>query len=251
MTAALTVTDVSIAFGGTRAVDDVSFSVTDGEVLGVVGPNGAGKSTLLNCISGIYRGFTGQITLGDHQLHLLKPHQIAALGVGRTLQSVEMFREVTVSDYVLCAADGLGERPFRLGGRARRAARHDRAHALLTEVGLLDVADRSMGTLPYGRRKVADLCRALVAEPSVLLLDEPTAGTTGEDRVAMAALLRDLGRRGLQVVVVDHDVTFIRASTSTVLAMAGGRPLCQGAAHDVFADPAVQDAYLGAGAGSR
>lgn len=248
MTASLTVTDVSIAFGGIKAVDGVSFTVNDGEVLGVIGPNGAGKSTLLNCVNGIYRGFTGEITLGRHDLHRLKPHQIAALGVGRTLQSVEMFREITVADYILCAADGLGERPFQLGGRARRTARRERAQVLMEQVDLVPFADRTMGTLPYGRRKVADLCRALVAEPAVLLLDEPTAGTTGEDRVAMADLLRRLGRQGLQVVVVDHDVTFIRACTTRVLALAGGRPLCQGEAAEVFAHPAVQDAYLGAGA---
>jgi branched-chain amino acid transport system ATP-binding protein len=248
MTGDLRLRDVGISFGGLRAVDGMSFTVGAGDVLGIIGPNGAGKSTLLNCINGIYRG-TGEVWLGEVALHAMRPHRVAAEGVGRTLQSVEMFREITVRDYVLAAADGLAEHPGRLrgrGGRARLREREDRAAGLLGQLGLAEFGGRTMGSLPYGRRKLADIARALVAQPAVLLLDEPTAGTTAEDRAAVGEVIRGLGDSGLRVVVVDHDVSFIGANTNRVIAMTGGRFVCEGTAEEVFAHPVVQDAYLGA-----
>jgi len=246
----LEVRDLGIAFGGITAVDGISFEVSAGEVLGIIGPNGAGKSTLLNCISGVYSHFTGSVRLGSASLVGLRPHQIASGGVGRTLQSVEMFRRITVREFLLCTADGLAEQPggsllaFRRG-RAARQERRERAELMVDELELRPWVDSPLGILPYGRRKMADVGRAMVASPAVLLLDEPTAGTTSSERDGVAALIRNLGERGTPVVVVDHDVNFIASCTTTVLAMANGRHLCHGTSAEVFANPGVQDSYLG------
>ncbi len=239
------------AFGGVRAVDGASFSVADGEIHGLIGPNGAGKTTLLNLVSGLLAPSSGEIRLGDHRIDRLPPHRIAALGVSRTYQNIRLFPALTALENVIVGQHLV--RPPRLAARllllrsAREEAQRasERARALLERVGLADRASDTAGHLAYGEQRRVEIARALASDPQVLLLDEPTAGMTGGEISSVAAVVRDVARRGHSVLLVEHNVKLVMETCARVTVLDFGRVIADGTPAEVARDPAVIAAYLG------
>jgi branched-chain amino acid transport system ATP-binding protein len=247
----LEVNAVSCEFGGIRAVDEVSFAVERGSIVGVIGPNGAGKTVLLNLINGVYRPTRGSIAIDGTATQRLRAHQIARLGVSRTFQSTEQFKEFKAVEYVMLGGflhqcRSLTACIFGLAGvRRREKSELRRALEGLDRLGLGRVANEKMSELPYGVQKQVDLARALAAEPTLLLLDEPTSGTTSVERSAISDALTDIGRSDRTLVVVDHDVRFISGHCEHLVAMSYGKKITEGKVADVLAHSGVKEAYLG------
>jgi branched-chain amino acid transport system ATP-binding protein len=245
---------LGIRFGGLSAFSDVTFGVQEGEMYGVIGPNGAGKTTLLNCISGVLRPQHGSVYLRGQQLTRRRAHLVAGLGVARTFQTLENFGDFPVVDFVM-----LGRLRWRSHsfvpcgialpgvGRRERDARGE-ALALLEKFGLRQDAERPIKELPYGTQKMVDVLRALASEPELLLLDEPTSGSSQAEREVLRDMMQALRASGTTTIVVDHDVGFIASSCDRVMAMAFGRQLAEGSAAEVLAHPDVVASYLGTSA---
>ena len=247
---ALIVEDVTVTFGGLRALDEVSLSVDPGEITGVIGPNGAGKTTLFNVISGFVSPNAGRVVIGGRQPRRLRPHQLAKFGVGRTLQGIGLWSQLTVLENVMAGAQvaaraGLGA--ALLG--ARRSSRDeralaDRARSLLEELEVGDVADRLPPTLPYATQKRVALARTLVASPTLLLLDEPASGLSEAELDSLGERLRDLAKR-MAIVLVEHHMDLVMSVCDRVVVLDAGTVISTGTPDDVKADPAVTAAYLG------
>jgi branched-chain amino acid transport system ATP-binding protein len=245
------ISGMSRSFGGITALDDVSVSVAKGEVFGVIGPNGAGKTTLLNCICGVYAPDRGRLLLDGTDLTGRRPHRVAESGIARTFQHADFFAAMPVIDFLLLSRlkhQTTSLTMCALGlPRARRTERaeHDRARQMLERFGLEQAGGSELGSLPYGTRKLLDICRALMTEPRVLLMDEPTSGTAAADRELLRHIVGSLREDGLTTVVVDHDVAFITDMCDRLLAMNFGRPLAVGKPHEVLARQDVIESYVG------
>ncbi len=247
MTPLLDVRDVAHAFGGVRAVDGATFDVEAGSITGLIGPNGAGKSTLFNCISGFLRPRSGRVSMDGRRIDRLPPHRIARAGLVRTFQTPRALIRMTVAENVMLATPRHpGERLGRLG-RSREREAEARAAELLALVGLDGHAQALAGTLSGGQRKLLDLIRALMAEPRLLLLDEPMAGVNPTTRVQLLQHIRDLrDRDGITLLIVEHDLDFIMGASDRVIVMNDGRVIADGTPQEVRGDERVVDAYLGA-----
>jgi ABC-type branched-subunit amino acid transport system ATPase component len=239
---AIRVEHVSISFRGIAALSDVSLDVGSGECLGMVGPNGAGKSTLLNCINLAVQPDEGQIWIAGRPVRRMRPHQLAALGVARTFQSAELWRGLTVGEVV-----ALGAHSRRLADRKAR----DVARQSLDLVGLNVRLDARVGDLPYGHAKLVDLARALAADPSVLLLDEPASGLSAQERVTMTRILLKIGGdTNLTQVIVEHDMQLVQDCCSRIAVLSHGQVIADGPPGQVLADPRVAEELLGMSAGT-
>lgn len=228
---ALRVDGLGVSFGGVTALQDVTWSAARGECVGLVGPNGAGKSTLLNCVNRVVRPSTGTVTVLGRQAHRLRPHELARLGVARTFQSAENWRDVTVLELV---ATGLHVK------RVRRAAALREAMAALDFVGLTSIARSRVRDIPYGHAKLADLARALVVRPTLLLLDEPASGLSGDERTVMARLLRRIKHElGITQVVVEHDMALVSECCDRIVVLSHGQVIGDGIPEVVLAQPDV------------
>jgi neutral amino acid transport system ATP-binding protein len=247
VTPLLDVRDVAHAFGGVRAVDGATFDVEAGSITGLIGPNGAGKSTLFNCISGFLRPRSGRVSMDGRRIDRLPPHRIARAGLVRTFQTPRALIRMTVAENVMLATPRHpGERLGRLG-RSREREAEARAAELLALVGLDGHAQALAGTLSGGQRKLLDLIRALMAEPRLLLLDEPMAGVNPTTRVQLLQHIRDLrDRDGITLLIVEHDLDFIMGASDRVIVMNDGRVIADGTPGEVRGDERVVDAYLGA-----
>jgi branched-chain amino acid transport system ATP-binding protein len=244
----LEIQGVSKRFGGLRAVDDCSFSVTQGSLTGLIGPNGAGKSTLFNLISGLYRPESGSIRLEGQELTGLRPDEIADRGVGRTFQTPHSFATLSCLENLLASVPSVGEHltPSILGTYKREEQETMiRAREHLELVGLGARADTPANELSGGESRMLEAARQLMREPKILLLDEPTAGVTPTLQVRLSETLHGLHARGLTVVIVEHNLGFLLNLVKRVVVMVRGRVLTQGDPETIRSDPDVINAYLG------
>ncbi len=252
-TPALDVEHLELSFGGTRAVDDVSFDVAAGELLAIIGPNGAGKTSVLNCVSGAERPQAGRIRVAGHDVIGRRPDRIARLGVARMFQNVELFDNLTVLDNLMLGRHrhvdvGLLAGMLRTPA-ARRAefAARDVVEEIIAFLELEAHRDALVGMLPYGVKKRVELGRALAMEPELLMLDEPVAGMNAEETEAMARYVLDLrAELQLTMVLVEHHMGVVMDLADRVLVLDFGRRIALGAPGEVQDDPAVIAAYLGA-----
>lgn len=242
---------VTVRFGGLTALNDVSLTVPPRTVVGVIGPNGSGKTTLFNVVCGFVRADAGTLHWQGRPL-TPRPHQLAGLGIARTLQGLGLFSGLTVRENVLVGAGRHARAGFVSAlfafPRADRdeAALRSRADAVLTELGIADAADRRPGELPYGVQKRVALARALVAEPSLVMLDEPASGLSAAEMTELADVIRGLHeQRGASVLLVEHHMELVLGVCDTVTVLDFGRVIAAGTPEAIRADEAVTAAYLG------
>ncbi len=239
---------ITVRFGGLVAVDDVSVEASPGEVVGIIGPNGAGKTTLFGAIAGSLRPERGTVRFGGADVTSWPSHRRARAGVGRTFQRLEVFGSMSVRENLAFATEAaaLASRPTRLFGRERHR-RPDVVEAALDDLGLRDVAGERAADLPPGTARVVELGRALCAQPSLLLLDEPSSGLDVSETAALAGHVVDAVRsRGIGVVLIEHDMTMVLGICERLYVLDFGRCIAEGSTKAVAALPAVREAYLGA-----
>ncbi|HVM63261.1 MAG TPA: ABC transporter ATP-binding protein [Acidimicrobiales bacterium] len=240
--ALLATEDVVVRFGGVRALSETSVSVEPGLVTGLIGPNGAGKTTLFNVITGLQDPDSGRVVFDGRDITGYSPYRRARLGISRTFQKLEAFSSLSARENVLVAAEqrkAWDKSPFSPGTVA---------DDLLARVGIADVSNYMVGTLPTGTARLVELARALALSPRVLLLDEPSSGLNEEETGAMAEVLRGLVADGLAVLLVEHDMSFVMGTCRLIYVLEFGQIIAIGDPEAIQADPAVQAAYLGSAA---
>ncbi|PUB47875.1 MULTISPECIES: ABC transporter ATP-binding protein [Pseudomonas] len=244
--------DISLSFKGIKAITSISFEVKAGDICGLIGPNGAGKSSLLNVINGVYHPQGGSIRYAGQTRRRMRAHQAAEGGIARTFQNIALFKGMSVLDNVLTGRNlkrrsSWLEQMLRLG----RAPRDDDAHRLHAEkvIAFLQIHPWRhvlVGTLPYGLQKRVELARALAAEPTLLLLDEPMAGMNAQEKAQMSQFIRDINREfGTTVVLIEHDIGVVMGLCDHVVVLDYGRKIGDGTPQQVRANPDVIAAYLG------
>lgn len=246
----LKVDGVSLAFGGTLAVNDVSIAVSPGEIVAIVGPNGAGKSTLVEIISGGMRPSGGRVTFNGVDVTRKPAYQVARLGLTRTYQLPTEFRQMTVLENLLVGARGQRGAKLRYALAGRRTWDQQetelraKARMLLADFGLTAWEDVYAGTLSGGQRRILEIVRALMAEPKLLVLDEPTAGVTPSIVAQIESFVATLRTRGLTFLIVEHELEFVERQADRVVVMAAGRVIADGSMARLRTNPEVIDAYL-------
>ena len=242
---------VTKAFGGLRAVRDVTLRVERGEIFSVIGPNGSGKSTLFNLISGVLPATSGGIRLFGHPIKGLGPHQVARLGVGRTFQTTQVFADKTVLDNAMVGRHlrvktGLWAAQFRGSFFRDEEARHrERSRQILSVAGLEEHAGRRAGLLPNALQQRVAIAMALANEPELLLLDEPTGGLMEQEVIDLMGLLRRIRDRGVTIMLIEHKMRLVRQVSDRIAVLNNGSLICEGGPDKVLNDARVVEAYLG------
>jgi len=244
----LTVLGLHKSFGGVQAVQDVRFDVAAGELLALIGPNGAGKSTCFNMLNGQLKPDSGEVKLHGQSLIGMAPRDIWRLGVGRTFQITATFNSMTVRENVQMALLSFNRKLMNLW-RPANALYRDEAMALLDRVGMTDQAERPCGILAYGDLKRVELAVALANQPTLLLMDEPTAGMAPNERLALMDLTARVARKdGIAVLFTEHDMDVVFAQADRIIVLNRGKLIAEGSPAEVRANPEVQAVYLGSGA---
>ena len=244
--------DITVAFGGVKALNNVSFSVNKGEIFTIIGPNGAGKSTLFNVISRIYEPSNGEIHFNNQNISKIKPHHIASLGIARTFQNLELFENATVLQNLL-----LGRHIYKKSNLLNelfftpKVKKTELEHRLKVEevIDFLDLQhyrDTIISGLPYGVRKNVELARALCTNPKLLLLDEPSSGLTNEETIDLGFWIKDIqSLLNITVVMIEHDMSFVNKVSDRILALNYGEIIAAGLPEEIKNNEKVKVAYMG------
>jgi len=247
----LTVRSLTKAFGGVTAIDDLTLSIRPGAIHSIIGPNGAGKTTLFNLVTGIYRPDHGAVTLDGRDITNVPAHGMAALGLSRTFQNLQIFFNMTAAENVQVGMHRHCDHHFlpamlRLSSIVRRDRElAEKAVELMRFVGLADYISAQSDSMPYGALKRLEIARALAAEPSLLLLDEPAAGLNPAETAEIDALIQKVGETGVTVVLVEHDMKLVMGVSEHILVIDNGRLLAEGSGEEIRHNPSVIAAYLG------
>jgi branched-chain amino acid transport system ATP-binding protein len=245
--------NVSLRFGGVRALTEVSFSVRRGEIFSIIGPNGAGKTSMVNCVSGRYRPTEGRVLFEGRDVTRLGPNRRAGLGIGRTFQNLALFGHMTVLDNIMVGRHHLLRSGFArgmlywLGGAQQEEIAHRReVEEIIDFLEIQHVRKAVAGQLSYGLRKRVELARAVALRPKLILLDEPMAGMNLEEKEDMARYILDLNEEwGMTVLMIEHDMGVVMDISHRVMVLDFGRRIAAGGPEEVLADPHVRRAYLG------
>ena len=240
-------------FGGLKAVENVDMEIARGDIIGIIGPNGAGKTTFFNICTGIYGPTKGSVYLEEEEITGLSPDKVAAKGMARTFQNIQLFKYLTVRDNVKIG--------FHLHTKTRLldAILHTKAYqqdekmiqeaseAILERVGLIQYRDSMAGMLPYGIQRKVEIARALAIEPKLLLLDEPAAGMNPQETMELAEFIKSLNAEGHTIALIEHDMKFVMNTCNRILVLNFGKKICEGTPEVVKADQGVHEAYFGKG----
>jgi branched-chain amino acid transport system ATP-binding protein len=247
----LEVDNVTLRFGGVVALDQVSFHINKGEILGLIGPNGAGKTTCFNVMTGVYQATSGTVRFQGDPLGKRKKFQITKLGIARTFQNIRLFANMTALENVMVGSDahhrtGVLTAMFDLPRhRAEEAEGRDKAHELLDFMGLGRKADELARNLPYGDQRRLEIARALATGPKLLCLDEPAAGFNPAEKTKLMQLIRTIRDQGYTVLLIEHDMKLVMGVTDRIVVLEFGRKIAEGLPTEIRDHPAVIAAYLG------
>jgi len=249
----LSVENLTLAFGNNVALNNVSFTVTPGQIYAIIGPNGAGKSTIFNVISRVYAPSAGRVSYDGKDILALQPHEVVQTGIARTFQNIELFEKATVLDNLLVGRHAriqrsmLAEFFFLPRVRQRELDARHRVELVLDLLNMQHLRSERVSDLAYGARKQVELARALCADPTLLLLDEPASGLNPEETSDMVFWLRDIKEElGITIIMIEHDMHLVSRASDRVMALANGEVMTTGTAAEVQSHPRVQEAYLGA-----